>query len=605
MNTDQDTIKDNNKGLPLRRAITYTLLAGLWIIGSDWLLAKLTGDRGHATILHTYKGWLFVIITGAAFYGVLRHELRKLQQEIQSRRVAEEALRKSEAQLIRAQQVAKMGNFTWDAETGEITWSKGMYDLLRYDQSDPIDSELVKTKIQHPEDLERVSQWLDSSLAATSTEMPACEYRVIRKDGEIIHIRNQGIIERHEGRKPLIFATVVDITDHIKNEQEREILQTQVVQAQKMESVGRLAGGVAHDFNNILSVIMGYTEIALMKVKKDDPLHDDLTEVLTAAKRSTNITRQLLAFARKQAIAPQVLDLNSTVEKMLKMLHRLIGEDIDLAWRPGANLARIKIDPSQIDQLLANLCINARDAISGVGQVVIETGMVSLDNVYCAAHAGFAPGDYVTLTVSDNGSGIDQEALNYLFEPFYSTKEVGKGTGLGLATVFGIVKQNNGFIDVSSAPGHGARFTIYLPMHDAEPEVEETSKEAGADIHGAETILVVEDAQAILNLTSRMLGQLGYTVITAERPVEAIAAAENQETPIDLLLTDVVMPDMNGRELSELLQKRYPSLKVLFMSGYTVDVIAHRGILKEGVHFIAKPFSRQELSIKVREALNS
>lgn len=588
----------------MRRAITYTLLAGLWIIGSDWLLTKLTGDRANTAILQTYKGWLFVLITGAAFYGVLRHELRKLQQEVQSRRIAENALRESEAQLIRAQQVAKMGNFTWDLETAEITWSKGMYDLLRYDQSDTIDVDLVKTKIHHPEDLERVSQWFESSLASTNTEMPACEYRVFRKDGEIIHIRNQGIIERREGRKPRLFATVVDITDHVKNEQERETLQTQVVQAQKMESVGRLAGGVAHDFNNILSVIMGFTEIALMKVKKDDPIHDDLTEVLNAAKRSTDITRQLLAFASKQAISPHVLDLNSTIEKMLKMLRRLIGEDIDLAWRPGANLARIKIDPSQIDQLLANLCINARDAISGVGTVVIETGMVSLDDIHCTTHSGFTPGDYVTLAVSDNGSGIHQEGMKYLFEPFYSTKEKGKGTGLGLATVFGIVKQNNGFIDVSSEPGRGARFTIYLPIHDAEPEQRETSRETDTDIHGTETILVVEDAQAILNLTSRMLGQLGYTVITAKSPVEALAVAKKQDTPFHLLLTDVVMPDMNGRELSELLLQHYPGLKVLFMSGYTVDVIAHRGILQEGVHFIAKPFSRQELSIKVRDALN-
>jgi len=592
-------------GMPFRKAFTYTLLAGLWIIGSDWLLAKLTGTTGNTTILQTYKGWLFVVFTGAAFYLVLRHELQKLQREIKNRRRAENALQERETELIRAQQVAKMGNFTWDMETGEISWSTGMYNLFQYDRSEKIDFDLVKNKIHHPEDIDRVMQWVENSLASSSDELPPCEYRVFRKDGEIIHIRNQGVIEPRQDKKPLIFATVVDITDHIKKEQEREKLQQQFVQAQKMESVGRLAGGVAHDFNNILSVIIGFTEIALMKVKKDDPLHEDLTEVLIAAKRSTNITRQLLAFARKQAVSPQILDLNSNVEGMLKMLRRLIGEDIDLTWRPGDNLASVKIDPSQIDQLLANLCINARDAISGVGKISIETGMVELDDEYCATHTGFIPGEYVTLTVSDNGSGMDYDVQKHLFEPFYTTKEEGKGTGLGLATVFGIVKQNNGFINVYSELGQGARFTIYLPQHSAETRQTETGKEQTDEIRGTETILVVEDAQAILKLTSRMLGQLGYTVITAKNPVEAIAVAKKHESPIDLLLTDVVMPDMNGRELGEVLQNKYPPLKIVFMSGYTASVIADRGILKKGVHFISKPFSRQDLARKIREALDS
>lgn len=592
-------------GMPFRKALIYILLACLWIIGSDWLLTKITGDIAYITILQTYKGWLFVIITGTAFYLVLRHELRKLQREINTKRFTEQALQEREAELIRAQEVAKMGNFTWDLETGEITWSTGMYNLFHYDRSEKIDFDLVKNKIHHPEDIDRVLQWVENSLASSSNELPPCEYRVFRKDGEIIHIRNQGIIERRKDKKPLVFATVVDITDHIKKEQEQEKLRQQFVQAQKMESVGRLAGGVAHDFNNILSVIIGFTEIALMKVKKNDPIHEDLTEVLTAGKRSTNITRQLLAFARKQAVSPQVLDLNSNVEGMLKMLRRLIGEDIDLTWRPGDNLAGVKIDPSQVDQLLANLCINARDAISGVGKVSIETGMVELDDEYCATHTGFIPGKYVTLTVSDNGSGMDEDVQKHLFEPFYTTKEEGKGTGLGLATVFGILKQNNGFINVYSELGQGARFTIYLPQHSAESKQPETLKEQTDEIKGTETILVVEDAEAILKLTSRMLVQLGYTVITAKNPIEALAIAKNQETPIHLLLTDVIMPDMNGGELGELLQKRYPNLKILFMSGHTASVIADRGILKPGVNFIAKPFSRQDLASKIREALKT
>ena len=264
-------------------------------------------------------------------------------------------------------------------------------------------------------------------------------------------------------------GTHIDITDRVN-------LQAQFVQAQKMESVGRLAGGVAHDYNNVLSVIIGYTEMAMDEVDPAGPLHANLEEVLTAANRATDITRQLLAFARKQTIAPKVLDLNETVEGMLKMLRRLIGEDIDLAWLPGASLWPVKMDPSQIDQILANLCVNARDAIAGVGKVTIETGTVVFDAAYCADHAGFVPGEFVMLAVSDNGCGMDKEMLDKIFEPFFTTKDVDKGTGLGLATVYGIVKQNNGFINVYSEPGKGTTIKIYLPRHEGKAvEIQEES----------------------------------------------------------------------------------------------------------------------------------
>ena len=390
-----------------------------------------------------------------------------------------------------------------------------------------------------------------------------------------------------------------------QGEDEREKLQAQLIQAQKMESVGRLAGGVAHDYNNMLSVIIGYAELAIDKVSTDNPLHKDLKEIYDAARRSGEITRQLLAFARRQTIQPKVLDLNKTVEGMLKMLHRLIGEDIDLSWRPGPGLWPLKVDPSQIDQVLANLCVNARDAIRGVGKITIETDNVSFDEDDCADHAGFVPGDFVLLAVSDNGCGMDPETLEFIFEPFFTTKDIGEGTGLGLATVYGIVKQNDGFINVYSEPQQGTTFRVYLPRHDGETDPIE-AREAGEIPSGrGETVLIVEDDPSILRLVKAILERLDYTVLDASTPSRAISLAEAHEGAIHVLITDVVMPEMNGRDLADHLLTYYPNLKILFMSGYTANVIAHRGVLEEGVHFIQKPFSKRDLAAKVHEVLLS
>jgi CheY-like chemotaxis protein len=371
-----------------------------------------------------------------------------------------------------------------------------------------------------------------------------------------------------------------------------------------MESIGRLAGGVAHDYNNALSVIIGFTQLAMEKMDSIDPLRSDLNEVIKAARRATDITRQLLAFARKQTIAPKVLDLNENVVSMLKMLRRLIGEDITLAWLPGAGLWSVKIDSSQIDQILANLCVNARDAIAGVGKITIETKTVTFDTAYCADHHGFIPGEFVMLAVSDNGCGIDQEILGNIFEPFFTTKSPDKGTGLGLSTVYGIVKQNNGFINVYSEPDTGTTIKIYLPRH--EGDAVETQRESTEEIPQGcgETILVVEDDLSILKLARRILDGLGYTVLTAGTPERAIRLAEEHKGEIDLLVTDVIMPEMNGLELVNSLRSFYPELKCVFMSGYTRDVIAHHGILDQGVHFIQKPFSKKDLAKTVRQVLD-
>lgn len=387
---------------------------------------------------------------------------------------------------------------------------------------------------------------------------------------------------------------------HKQKEEENHKLRDQFVQAQKMESVGRLAGGVAHDFNNMLSIILGHVALALEQVAPAQQLHDDLLEIQDAARRSADLTRQLLAFARRQTIAPKPLDLNAVVGEMLKMVKRLIGEDIDLMWLPGDSLGRVNVDPAQVDQILANLCVNARDAIGGVGKITIETHGVEFDEAYCADHPDFLPGAYIMLAVSDDGCGMEQETVSQIFEPFYTTKDLGKGTGLGLSTVYGIVKQNNGFINVYSEPGKGTTFRIYMARCDAELDLDEDGKTTVEMLYGAETILMVEDDATILNLGKRMLEPLGYHVLTASNPLEALNLAKDYPDEIDLLVTDVVMPDMNGHELAKQLKATRPGVEVLYLSGYTADVIARHGILKKGIHFLQKPFSRQELALKIK-----
>ncbi|TKB25664.1 response regulator [Desulfopila sp. IMCC35006] len=392
----------------------------------------------------------------------------------------------------------------------------------------------------------------------------------------------------------------------LKNEQankENLNLQTSLKQAEKMEAVGQLAGGVAHDFNNMLGVILGHTEMGMEQIDTSHPLFADLKEIQKAAIRSADITRQLLAFARKQTVAPKSLDLNQAIERMLKMLQRLIGEGINLVWLPGPGLWPVKIDPSQIDQIMANLCINARDAIAGVGKMTVETGNDTLDEEYCRTHPGFIAGEFVRISVRDNGCGMNEETLAHIFEPFFTTKDLGKGTGLGLATVYGAVKQNKGFINAESEKGQGTTFTIYLPRHvdsagDAPP-----GKGAESGVGGHETILLVEDEKTILQMTKTMLQLLGYTVIAAATPREALHLADAFASEIHLLLTDIVMPEMNGRDLAKKLSSLHPQLKCLYMSGYTSDIIAQQGILDKGIQFIQKPFSKNDLATKVRIVL--
>jgi CheY-like chemotaxis protein len=344
--------------------------------------------------------------------------------------------------------------------------------------------------------------------------------------------------------------------------------------------------------------------LALNKINSSDTLHSDLNEIYKAAKRSIEITRQLLTFARKQTISPEVLDVNSIIEGMLKMLRHLIGEDINLVWVPEYDLWPVKIDPTQIDQILTNLCINARDAIGGVGKIIIETHNVTYDKAFCDANENFIPGDYVLLTVSDDGSGIEKETLDSIFEPFFTTKTESHGTGLGLSMIFGIVKQNKGFINLYSEPEKGTTFRIYLPRYMGKTEKIKIQTPEELTLGHGETVLLVEDEPAILMMSQTMLELLGYEVLAIGTPNKALHMAGERTGEIHLLITDVVMPEMNGHVLANQLHELYPDIKTLFMSGYTADVIAHRGVLEEGVNFIQKPFSIKNLGIKVRTILD-
>ena len=424
-----------------------------------------------------------------------------------------------------------------------------------------------------------------------------------RKDGTF-YSGEATISPVHDGAGNIVNYVAVqrDITHELAMEE-------QYRQAQKMESVGRLAGGVAHDFNNMLSVILGHAESALEEGCSSEPIRDDLQEIRQAAERSARLTQQLLAFSRMQAVTPKVLDLNETVEGMLMMLRRLAGEDIDLVWSPGREVWPVKIDPVQLNQVLVNLVVNARGAISGVGRVTIVTKNTSIDQDTSGLYADIPSGEYVLLTVSDDGCGMTGHTLANAFEPFFTTKKKDQGTGLGLSSVYGIIRQNGGFINAYSEVGEGSTFLIHLPRSEEDggqvegaAEVEQRSRHE-VEEGGGETILVVEDEAAILNLARRGLERLGYTVLAAGSPAEALQKAEARSEEIHLVITDVVMPEMNGSDLASRLQSLYPHVKILFMSGYTADVIAHRGIMEEEVHFIAKPFSTRGLAVKVREAL--
>ncbi len=448
----------------------------------------------------------------------------------------------------------------------------------------------------HSEDQPRYSTELDG--VVRTGRQASLEYRLRHPDGSLRRIRETIVPIADE--RGMVFR-LDGIASDVTNERR---LEEQFRQAQKMEAVGRLAGGVAHDFNNLLTVITSYSELLLGDLESTDPRREDLEEIRKAAAGAAGLTRQLLAFSRQQVLEPRVLDLNEIVSGAGKMLQRLIGEDVALVTVLAPDLGAVKADPGQLEQVIMNLAVNARDAMPQGGKLTIETTNVDLDVTYTMEHTAVSPGPYVLLTVSDTGVGMDEETQRRIFEPFFTTKQTGTGTGLGLATVYGIVKQSGGFIWVYSEPGHGTTFKIYLPRVDEPAEAEQRGT-TPQYVHGTETVLLAEDAGPLRAVARQILKREGYTVLEAPDGKSALEGAAAHDGPIHLLITDVIMPEMSGRQLAERLKQQRPELKVLFVSGYTDDAIIRHGVLEPGIAFLQKPFSPELLARKVREVLDS
>jgi two-component system, cell cycle sensor histidine kinase and response regulator CckA len=453
---------------------------------------------------------------------------------------------------------------------------------------------------------ETARQQILEKLAGTKPPGRGVERTYRRKDGTTLPVLIEDRILRDSGGRIIgIRTTIQDISGLKRAEEEMRVLEEQFRQSQKMEAVGRLGGGIAHDFNNLLTVIKGYSQLSLLDLKESDPLWGNIQEIQKATQRATDLTRQLLAFSRRQILDLKVLDLNILLRDLDKMLRRIIGEDIELVTLLSGDLGRVKIDPGQIEQVIFNLAVNARDAMPSGGKLLIETTNVELDKEYANAHIGVVPGRYVKLSVSDTGIGMSQEVREKVFEPFFTTKDKGKGTGLGLSTVYGIVKQSGGNIWVYSEPGHGTTFKIYLPRVEEQLDTFHALDETDYSPRGSETVLLVEDEQEVRLLAHRLLSQQGYRVLEATNGVEALhVAQEHGGEKIHLLLTDVVMPQMGGKELADQLKILRPDIKVLYTSGYTDNAVVHQGVLNPGTHFLQKPFSLKTLSHKVREVLD-
>lgn len=650
-----------------------------------------------------------------------------LSIDITDRKLAERALDQQRRRLVEAQRIARLGDFTWDVQTGEVSWSEGLFDLLGYEKTEGIDYARVNAEIHHPDDLERVTRWLNDCIASGSNELTPNEYRIRRSDGKSLYVRTVGRIERGEGGGAKVFATVQDVTErksaeqalhdsesryrnlfmhspdailvnqkgrvvlaneaclklfgagsaddlvdrsvldlilpeyhqlirdraeslqeagvtlsplehrirrldgevvdvdvvaapflfgdtsaiHVilhdlttrkRAEREREALRTQLDQARKMESIGRLAGGVAHDFNNLLAVILGYGDLLTDELEPDDQRRTFVEMMMDAGLRARDLVHQLLAFSRKQTLDMKPVNLNATIKNFEKLLRRTIPEDIGIMLLLSPDVRPVMADNGQMEQVIMNLATNAAEAMPDGGSITIETALVTLGRRYVDLHVDVVPGRYVMLALSDTGCGMDEQTRESIFDPFFSTKGE-QGTGLGLATVYGIIRQHEGYIWVYSEPGKGTTFKIYLPLAGrAEAEISPAQEEI-SDLTGSESILLVEDNQEVRRMVHTVLARRGYHLLEAKDAAEALDLLNTYQGPLHLLLTDVVMPGMDGRELYGKCLQKHPELKALFMSGYTDDVIAHRGVLDEGVNFIQKPFSIQAIALKVRQVL--
>jgi len=517
---------------------------------------------------------------------VIKRELR----EAEDRR----ARRESEASYRTLVQEAPLGIYRSTPAGRFLSANTALARILGYDSPDDLLALEMATDVYA--DAEERRRLIEQD---TYTDQVYDELEATWKKKDGTRIRVQLSVRAHrspEGQVEYYEAFVRDITAQRQ-------LEAQLAQAQKMEAIGRLAGGVAHDFNNLLTVILSYSELLLQDLPAEAPNRDDIEQIRKAANGASELTRQLLAFSRQQVLQPKVVDLNAAVSSIERLLARVLREDIHLECSLAVDAGTVKVDPGQLEQVIMNLAVNARDAMPNGGRVTIETANVDIDETYVEAHALAAPGRYVMLAVTDTGMGMDAATQARIFEPFFTTKEVGKGTGLGLATVQGIVQQSGGFIWVYSEPDHGTVFKVYLPRVDAPPSKAEDV--AGDRLRGTETVLVVEDMAAVRAVTCQMLKRFGFTVHDAADGTTALQLAQAIDQPIDLLLTDVVMPDINGRELAKQCQQVRPRMKVLFMSGYTDDAVVRHGILQEGIAYLQKPFTPTSLVRKVREVLDA
>jgi PAS domain S-box-containing protein len=524
-------------------------------------------------------------------------------QDITEHKRSEEALRESEERYRTILENIEDGYYEVDLPGNFTFFNDSLCRMLGYSRDELIG--MGNDRYTDAENRKKLFQAFNS-VYRTGEPVKGFDWEVIRKDGRKLYGEVSVSLIRNSAGQPIGFRGIArDITERKRAEKEMAALQEQLTQSQKMEAVGRLAGGIAHDFNNLLTVIKGYAQLSLLEVKQNNPLWENIQEIQKATERATNLTRQLLAFSRRQILDPKVLDLNSLLRDTEKMLRRMIGEDIELVTRLSDGLGRVKIDPGQFEQVILNLAVNARDAMPSGGKFTIETANVQPDEGYALTHLGLTTGHYARLSVSDTGVGMSREVQEKAFDPFFTTKEKGKGTGLGLSTVHGIVTQSGGKIWIYSEPGRGTTFKIYFPTIEGELDALNVKKEKDSSPRGSETVLLVEDEPSVRDLANRLLKQQGYRVLEAANGEEALRLAQDTDGErIHLLLTDVVLPQMSGKELADQFKSSRPDLKVLYMSGYTDFAVVHQGVLNPGTHFLQKPFSLETLSQKIREALD-
>ncbi len=568
--------------------------------GLDLPFIFVSGTIGEDTAVEAMRAGAQDYVTKGNLKRLLPAVERELQdaRERRDRKRAEATLRVTQERLrqVTASSTAVLYATTVHGETFRPTWvSENIARIMGYDPAEALGPTWWTDRL-HPEDRDPVLAAVPSIL---SRDHLALEYRFRHKDGSYHWIHDEARLTRDAGGRPVeVFGSWVDIT-------ERKGLEMQLLQAQKMEAVGQLAGGVAHDFNNVLTAIAGYAELLREDLPGEDARRGDAEEIIRATERAAALTRQLLAFSRRQVLAPRVLDLNTVVASVDNMLRRLIAADVELRTALAPELGAVRADPGQLEQVIMNLVVNARDAMPRGGKLTIETANAELDESYALEHPAVMAGPYVMLAVSDSGVGMDGITQARIFEPFFTTKEKGKGTGLGLATVYGIVKQSGGNIWLYSEPGRGTTFKIYLPRVDQPIELPAPTPAARETPRGTETVLLVEDDEAVRALARKMLAAHGYTILAAPSGADALELAASHAGPIHLLVTDVVLPGISGRELAARFESVRPGLKVLYTSGYTDEAVVHHGVLDAGIAFLQKPFSSGSLARKVRETLDS